>query len=48
MDREQVTANLGSLFNGLLALGGQHILPMNLVSQRIRAIEQLLEDRGII
>ena len=48
MDRERVAANVGCLFNGLLALGAQHTLPMDLVSQRIRAIEQLLEDRGII
>ena len=48
MDRERVAANVESLFNGLLTLGAQHTLPMDLVSQRIKAIEQLMEDRGII
>ena len=48
LKRDRLTANVKRLFDGLLVLGAQHTLPMDIVSQRMKAIEQILQDRGII
>jgi hypothetical protein len=46
--RDRMAANVERLFNGLIELGERHTIPMTSVQERITAIEQLLEDRGII